>query len=208
MFKNLMIRSKSLKTLDLSWNNFSDIGKILGQGINHTTRLEHLDLSNNPLTNEDIVDILSGIVNPTSLRSLGLTHVFVDEQVEKAISKVQARVPNFSVKVAIYTGLKSDPDIDKKTLYLNRIHFLGVTKPKKKSQKFDIGHVLLQMKIDGNLEPMKLSLFISTFENLKVKGIIMELLVDLANQFKNADTNINVALMLDKYLDLYPNTTL
>jgi len=64
------------------------------------------------------------------------------------------------------------------------------------------------MKIDGNLEPMKLSLFISTFENLKVKGIIMELLGDLANQFKNADKKINVALMLDKYLDLYPETTL
>lgn len=63
------------------------------------------------------------------------------------------------------------------------------------------------MKIDGNLEPMKLSMFISTFENLKVKGI-MELLGDLANQFKNADKTINVALMLDKYLDLYPDTTL
>jgi len=64
------------------------------------------------------------------------------------------------------------------------------------------------MKIDGNLESMKLSLFISTFENLKVKGVIMELLRDLANQFKNADKTINVALMLDKYLDLYPETTL
>ena len=65
--------------------SFSDVGKILGQGINQTTTLEHLDLSNNPLTDEDIVDILSCIANPTSLRSLGITHVFVDEQVEKVI---------------------------------------------------------------------------------------------------------------------------
>ncbi|XP_022177348.1 leucine-rich repeat-containing protein 74A-like [Myzus persicae] len=208
IFRNLMIKSKSLKKLDLSWNNFSDVGKILGQGINLTTRLEHLDLSNNPLTNEDIVDILSGIVNPTSLRSLGISHVFVDEQVETAISKAQSRVPNISVKVAIYTDMKSDPVFDKKTLYLQRIHFLGVTKPKKKKRKFDIGHVLLKMKNDGNLEPMKFSLFISTFANLKVKGVIMELIEGLANQFRNADKTINVALMLDKYLDLYPDTTL
>jgi len=76
--------------LDKKWqlkllHSFSDVGKILGQGINQTTRLEHLDLSNNPLTNEDIVDILSGIVDPTSLRSLGLTHVFVNEKVENVI---------------------------------------------------------------------------------------------------------------------------
>lgn len=65
--------------------SFSDVGKILGQGINQTTRLEHLDLSNNPLTDEDIVDILNGIVNPTSLRSLWIKHVFVNEQIEKVI---------------------------------------------------------------------------------------------------------------------------
>jgi len=63
------------------------------------------------------------------------------------------------------------------------------------------------MKNDDNLEPMKLNLFISMFEKLKINGII-ELLNDLANQFKNVDNNINVALMLDKYLDLYPDTVL
>lgn len=68
-------------------------------------------------------------------------------------------------------------------------------------------HVLLQMKVDKTLEPMTLSLFISTFEKLKIKGI-GELLSDLANQFKNPDKTINVALMLDKYLDLYPETKL
>lgn len=66
-------------------NSFSDVGKILGQGINQTTRLQNLDLSNNPFTDEDIVDILNGIVNPTSLRSLGIKHVFVNEQIEKVI---------------------------------------------------------------------------------------------------------------------------
>lgn len=65
--------------------SFSDVGKILGQGINQTTRLENLDLSNNPFTDEDIVDILNGIVNPTSLQSLGIKHVFVNEQIEKVI---------------------------------------------------------------------------------------------------------------------------
>jgi len=63
------------------------------------------------------------------------------------------------------------------------------------------------MKIEGNLEPMKLSLFMSTFGNLK-NVAITELLGDLANQFRNADKTINVALMLEKYLELYPDTTL
>lgn len=63
------------------------------------------------------------------------------------------------------------------------------------------------MKIETNLEPMKLSLFMSTFENLKNVSII-ELLGDLANQFRNADKTVDVALMLDKYLELYPDTTL
>jgi len=57
----------------------------LGQGINQTTILEHLDLSNNPLTDVDIVDILNCIATPTSLKSLWITHVFADEQIEKVI---------------------------------------------------------------------------------------------------------------------------
>lgn len=63
--------------------SFSDVGKIVGQGIKKATALEHLDISNNPLTAEDVVDLLNSVVLPTSLKSLGITHVFVDEQLEK-----------------------------------------------------------------------------------------------------------------------------
>jgi len=44
--------------------------------------------------------------------------------------------------VAVYMGIKTDSEVDMKALYLERIHFLGVTKPKKKNQKIDIGLVL------------------------------------------------------------------
>lgn len=53
--------------------------------------------------------------------------------------KAQSRVPDCNVNVAVYTGIKTDPEVDLKSLYLERIHFLGVTKPKKKNQKIDIG---------------------------------------------------------------------
>jgi len=41
--------------------------------------------------------------------------------------------------VAVYTGIKTDPIVDMKALYLEKIHFLGVVKPKNKKRKFDIG---------------------------------------------------------------------
>lgn len=55
----------------------------MGQGIKKTSTLEHLDLSYNPLTTGDIVELLNCVVPPTSLRSLGIIHVLVEEEVEK-----------------------------------------------------------------------------------------------------------------------------
>lgn len=60
--------------------SFRDVGKILGQGIRKTTVLERLDLSNNPLTAEDLLDLVNSVIVPTSLKVLGITHVLVDEQ--------------------------------------------------------------------------------------------------------------------------------
>lgn len=61
------------------------------------------------------------------------------------------------------------------------------------------------MKSEENLEPMKKNVFILTFEKLNIKGgeaVINE----LAKVFKNANKKIDVALMLDKYLEIYPDT--
>lgn len=65
--------------------SFRNVGKILGQGIQNTIVLEHLDISNNPLTTDDIVDILNCVVESTSLRSLAISHVIVDEQLKKVL---------------------------------------------------------------------------------------------------------------------------
>jgi len=67
-------------------DSFRDVGKILGQGIKKALVLEHLDISNNPLTAEDIVDLLDSISVSTSLKNLGITHVLVDEQLEKVFA--------------------------------------------------------------------------------------------------------------------------
>lgn len=66
-------------------DSFRDVGNILGQGIKKALVLEYLDISNNPLTAEDIVNLLNSISVPTSLKSLGITHVLVDEQLEKVL---------------------------------------------------------------------------------------------------------------------------
>lgn len=54
----------------------------------------------------------------------------------QVISSAQLRIPNLSVIVALYMQIRKAP-VDFQTLYLQRIHFLGVTKPKK--SKIDIG---------------------------------------------------------------------
>lgn len=61
---------------------------------------------------------------------------------------------------------------------------------------------MLKMKNEGNLEPMKRSAFLSTFEKLQINGAA-EVINELANAFKNTDKRIDVALMLDKYFKLY-----
>lgn len=45
--------------------------------------VEHLDISNNPLSSKDITEMLNAIKEPSSLKMLSLTHVIVDEKIEK-----------------------------------------------------------------------------------------------------------------------------
>lgn len=76
------------------FDSFRNIGEILGLGIRKATTLEDLNISYNPLTTEDIVAVLNSILEPTSLRCLRISHVFVDEHLEK--------VPNFQKSGVIY----------------------------------------------------------------------------------------------------------
>lgn len=71
---------------------------------------------------------------------------------------------------------------------------------------FDFSHVMLNMKKEGKLEPMKKDVFLQTFKNLKIKNG-EEVIEELAKAFKQKNKRIDVALMLDKYLELYPDTT-
>lgn len=54
---------------------------------------------------------------------------------------------------------------------------------------------------------MTKTVFLSLFTKLKIKGS-GEVIEELAKVFKNPKKKIDVALMLDKYLKLYPDTKL
>lgn len=47
-------------------------------------------------------------------------------------------MPNFDVRVCLYMGIETNP-VDLQKLYLQRLHYLGVQKPKKKNNQVDIG---------------------------------------------------------------------
>lgn len=63
------------------------------------------------------------------------------------------------------------------------------------------------MRKKGQLEPMKKTEFLSTFQNLKIKGSD-ETIEELAKAFKDSKRRIDIVLMLNKYLRLYPDTKL
>lgn len=66
--------------------------------------------------------------------------------------------------------------------------------------------MLLNMKKEGKLEPMKKDVFLQTCKHLNIKNG-EEVIEELAKAFKQKNKRIDLALMLDKYLELYPNTT-
>lgn len=61
------------------------------------------------------------------------------------------------------------------------------------------------MKSEENLEPMKKNIFLLTFGKLDIKGG-EAVIIELARVFKNTNKKIDVALMLDKYLEIFPDT--
>lgn len=63
------------------------------------------------------------------------------------------------------------------------------------------------MKNEGNLEPMTKTKFISTFKQLNIKDS-EEIIEELAKEFRNTNKKIDVTLMLNKYLEIYPNTAI
>lgn len=63
----------------------------------------------------------------------------------QAILNAQLRIPGFTVRVGLYTGIRNVP-ADLQALYLGRLHFLGV-KPKKKTQIVDIGQVFYLIRL-------------------------------------------------------------
>lgn len=63
------------------------------------------------------------------------------------------------------------------------------------------------MKKEGNLEPMTKTIFLSTFQKLNIKDS-NDVIEELAKAFQDSRKRVDVALMLDKYLQLYPDTKL
>lgn len=63
------------------------------------------------------------------------------------------------------------------------------------------------MKSEGNLEPMNYATFLTTFENLNIKGG-EEVIPELAKVFKKNKKKVDIVLMLKRYLELYPDTQL
>lgn len=62
--------------------SFRNIGEFWSPGLKNNITLEELHISYNPITVDDIVELLNSVVEPSSLKILGMTHVFVDERIE------------------------------------------------------------------------------------------------------------------------------
>lgn len=67
--------------------------------------------------------------------------------------------------------------------------------------------MLLSMKNEGNLGPMAKKKFISTFQKLNIKDS-EDIIQELAKIFRDTNKKIDLVLMLKKYLELYPDTTI
>lgn len=61
------------------------------------------------------------------------------------------------------------------------------------------------MKKEGILQPMKKDTFLKIFGNLKINNSV-EIIEELAKVFSQKNKKVDVALILDKYLKLYPET--
>lgn len=68
-------------------------------------------------------------------------------------------------------------------------------------------HTLLKIKNENNEELVGRTYFLSTFKKLNIKGG-EETIEALFDAFANKNKQINLPIMLEKYLVLYPDTKL
>lgn len=65
----------------------------------------------------------------------------------------------------------------------------------------------MRLKNSENLTPMKTKDFIALLEGLRIKET-EDLFLLLARAFRNSAKKVDVELMLNRYMELYPNTEL
>uniref|UniRef100_A0A1B6ETI4 Uncharacterized protein n=1 Tax=Cuerna arida TaxID=1464854 RepID=A0A1B6ETI4_9HEMI len=200
IIKNFIGQQRSIKELNLSHNRLGSISENtrIAKGISTSETLKTLDLSYNGHTADSAFALLSNIQG-AKLQTLLLTNVWVNAEFEKLQKSGRLRVVVEGVSGGSHI---KGPDV--KAMLLKRANFLGY-KPKK--NKKDFGWFLLRLQNAGTLVPVKKAKFDILVQEDKIKfdeGLIDE----LAKQFKNEEKKIDLNLMLDKYLEIFPDTVL
>uniref|UniRef100_A0A1B6KJN2 Uncharacterized protein n=1 Tax=Graphocephala atropunctata TaxID=36148 RepID=A0A1B6KJN2_9HEMI len=200
IIKNFIGQHRAIQELDLSHNRLGSISENtrIAKGINTSETLKTLNLSYNGHTAESAFALVSNI-NKAKLKTLLLTNVWVKPEFEKI-----ERYGGLKIVVEGVTGGAHIKGPDVKAMLLKRANFLGY-KPKKK--KKDFGWFLLRLRKADTLVPVKKAKFELLVQEDKIKfdeGMIDE----LANQFRNEEKKVDLNEMLEKYLDIFPDTVL
>ncbi|KAG8318427.1 hypothetical protein J6590_001538 [Homalodisca vitripennis] len=200
IIKNFIGQQRSIQELDLSHNRLGSIleNTRIAKGISTSETLKTLDLSYNGHNADSALALLSNIQG-SKLQTLLLSNVWVNAEFEKL-----QKSSRFRVVVEGVSGGSQIKGPDVKAMLLKRANFLGY-KPKK--NKKDFGWFLLRLKNADTLVPVKKAKFDLLIQEDKIKfdeGLIDE----LAKQFKNEEKKIDLNSMLEKYLEIFPDTVL
>ncbi|XP_054258702.1 leucine-rich repeat-containing protein 74A-like [Macrosteles quadrilineatus] len=203
VLKTFIGQHKTIEELNLSHNRFENGAELakIAKGINTAQNLKLLDLSFNGMTADTAFILLTNLSTKAKLETLRLDNVWVKPEFEKLRKELPIQVITEGVSGGF--GAKS-PDMQ--TLLLKRAHNLG-NLPKKPKNKKDFGWFLLRLQNTGDIGPVKKSKFEKLVVEDKIKfdeGMVNE----LAKRFRDDNKKVDLNLMLEKYLELYPNTTL
>ncbi|GLV43572.1 hypothetical protein CBL_04114 [Carabus blaptoides fortunei] len=201
----LKSESPILEHLNLSNNRITGPAvKMLRNGLKSNESLISLNLSYNPLT-ADEVEILATVFFEQKEKSLPLNRIdFGETWVKKSFIQVHNRIKKMGYYVS-YGGIYSNYKIkgpDVKEMLLKRAKYVAI-KPKKKKQRKDIGHFMLQLEND----PVNKENFEGMIKKQKIK-LDKDLINIMTKTWETSKKAVDIQNMKEKYLQLYPDTKL
>uniref|UniRef100_A0A1B6D494 Uncharacterized protein n=1 Tax=Clastoptera arizonana TaxID=38151 RepID=A0A1B6D494_9HEMI len=206
-FKQFLVRHKRIMKLNISNNRFEggNAMKKLAQGINSSETLKEINLGNNPIKETDAFLFLSDISINSQLRFLDLDYIWVAREFHQLLKEMKNRI-SLEVRVGgIFDG-KDNIVSDIQITLLKRANYLGKkSKKKKRKNNKDFGWFLMHLKLENKLKPIKKSKFEELISQDKI-NLDPGLSDELARKFQNKKKQVDLPLMLEKYLELYPTT--